>query len=388
MTMRESQPSARPVMLRADLRPYRVALLVSPEVPGSVERAFRAASSVWGGWRCPLVPVSADGSIKGADRERVGLLNCDGLYNFTVGEDGMPRWPSPRLGLDVRYVDGARGWWPASPMMFSDSYSGWEGGQVEVAVPLPRPELLAAEVAGVPRLWALAALGGVWDAEDLAALGRHGVVVGPPADPADLVLAQLSQRSLISATMHHDVDEDVQLGSGGTLGSAVVVTVMPALQGSGEVDFGDAAQDGSGAIAWWNARAMRPVRGDELSSRSVLLPVPAIDDDRVVEALRQAVHDVDCAPALFLTAGPGASPEASPSSASGLISQPSPAPTPTRSGYPSLAWPRVVKTRRHGGRCRESSGRARPCRLSLRRTAPQSGTSPRPLSCRPCRVRS
>ncbi len=54
---------------------------------------------------------------------------------------------------------------------------------------------------------------------------------------------------------------------------------------------------------------MRPVRGDELSSRSVLLPVPAIDDDRVVDALRQAVYDVDCAPALFLTAGPGASPE-------------------------------------------------------------------------------
>ncbi len=292
-----------PVMLTADLRPFRLAFLVRTDDPGTVETAFRSASAVWGGWRCPVVDVTPDGEVADRDRRLIELVGCDTLVNLTAAGDSPELWPRTPL---VRPVGVARpdallddAWWPLHPAELPVAFPDL-ARSARVAVPV-HAEQPGALIAGVRPLWALAAVGGARDARDVSNLARDGVYLGPPSDPADLVLAQLDGQSLLSATAVHDVDQDVRPhGGGAMLASALVLTVLPARpqESSGAA---------SAAVAWWNRRALRPAADDRHARLSVVLPADAVNDQRVVDGLQRAAHNMSAAsPAVFLLRGPGA----------------------------------------------------------------------------------
>jgi hypothetical protein len=289
-----------PVMLTAELRPFRLVFLVRTDEPATVEAAFRSASAVWGGWRCPVVAVGPSGEIAEQDRLLVQTVGIDALVNATAAAGSTERWPTEPFRRPIHVArpqdlrDGA--WWPLHPADLSEAFPD-PGRPAHVAVPVRAGEL----VGGVPRLWALAALGGARDPRDVAELGRAGVTLGPPSDPADMVLAQLGRSSLLSATAVHDVDQDVRsLTGGATLASALVVTVLPA------APVGALPAESAEAVAWWNRRALRPALSDRHAGLSVVLPVPAAHDQRVVDALQRTAHAAAAAPAVFLLPGPGA----------------------------------------------------------------------------------
>jgi hypothetical protein len=290
-------------MLTADLRPFRLAFLVRTNDPETVETAFRSASAVWGGWRCPIVVVTPDGEVADRDRRLVELVGCDTLVNLTGAGDALELWPRTPL---VRPVGVARpdslgddAWWPLHPAGFPSAFPDL-GRPALVAVPV-RAERPGALIAGVPPLWALAAVGGARDGRDVSNLGHAGVYLGPPSDPADLVLAQLDGQSLLSATAVHDIDQDVRpQGGGPLLASALVLTVLP-------VGPNESPAAASAAVAWWNRRAIRPAADDRHARLSVVLPADAVDDQRVVDGLQRAAHNMSAAsPAVFLLRGPGA----------------------------------------------------------------------------------
>jgi hypothetical protein len=296
-----------PVMLTADLRPFRLVFLVRTDDPATVEAAFRAASAVWGGWRCPIVPVSPDGMVAERDIRLVDVVGVDMLVNLTGAGGSRELWPAAPLrppvavaGLDALKDDN---WWPLHPVDLPAAFSDI-GRPAHVGVPVPEASDPGAaprkEVGGVPRLWALAAVGGPRDARDVADLRRAGVHVGSPSDPADLVLAQLNGQSLLAATAVHDVDQDVQPNGGApTLASALVLTVLPG--GTHEPP----AEAAAAAVAWWNCRALRPAASDRSARLSVVLPATAVDDERVVDGLQWAARTTEAAPAVFLLPGPG-----------------------------------------------------------------------------------
>jgi hypothetical protein len=295
-------------MLTADLRPLRLVFLVRTDDPATVEAAFRAATAVWGGWRCPVVAVEPDGRVAEWDLRLVDAVGMDMLVNLTGTGGSSALWPTARLprpvgvaGPDALSDDG---WWPLHPVDLQAAFPD-PGRPAHVGVPVAvgtEPE--NALIGGVPRLWALAAVGGARDPRDVADLHRAGVFVGPPASPADLVLAQLDGHSLLMATAVHDVDQDVQPHGGPTtLSGALVVTVLPATSAD-DGPSGEAAA----AAGWWNRRALRPAESDRHARLSVVLPAQAVDDQRVVDAVRLAAHTTAAAPAVFLLPGPGATP--------------------------------------------------------------------------------
>lgn len=76
-------------MITTDLRPpYRMAMLVDAADADSVATAIRAATAIWGGWRCPLVPVTEVGDVADGDLELVRLLGCDEYFNLTAAGGG------------------------------------------------------------------------------------------------------------------------------------------------------------------------------------------------------------------------------------------------------------------------------------------------------------
>jgi len=52
-----------PAFLELQVAPYRRGFLVRRGDVGQMRSALLAAATIWGGLRCPILPVEADGSI-------------------------------------------------------------------------------------------------------------------------------------------------------------------------------------------------------------------------------------------------------------------------------------------------------------------------------------
>ena len=121
--------------------------------------------------------------------------------------------------------------WSATPLLFPDAYPARAAGRRTGVVPSVVTPLMAVPpgednrpVGGIPRLLALAALGGFDNQAVQRSYATHQVTAGAPPGPAELALAQLTATSLIGETARHDVDAEIGdphwgLSMAGQLGS-------------------------------------------------------------------------------------------------------------------------------------------------------------------------
>lgn len=308
--------------LTVDLRPVRLACLVSSEVPATIEAAIRHVSGCWGGLRSLLVPLDEDGGVDEWTRQAIRVVRPDVVVDHTAADGSQGRVPAELL------VDpGAARWvkpenkhsWPASPLMFPYAYRSVVEDGVVAAVPvesveaelvpsghgLVSPATLPAAMGGVPRLLALAAVGGLSTPAQVREVASTGVVLHPPGSAADLVLAQLRGASLLAASARHDIDVLDWQGTPGTpvLAASAVVLLVGDLSELGEAD---AAR---WVVRWWNERAMRPVIEDGLARLHLLLPKDALTDDRVRTAFATTISEhCRSAPNVILRRAPGITP--------------------------------------------------------------------------------
>jgi len=203
--------------------------------------------------------------------------------------------------------------WSATPLLFPDAYPARAAGRRTGVVPSVVTPLMAVPpgednrpVGGIPRLLALAALGGFDNQAVQRSYATHQVTAGAPPGPAELALAQLTATSLIGETARHDVDAEIGDPHWGlSMAGAARILLVDGTQQHADDEITNSA------VHWWNARALRPAVHDQLHRLSLLLPVAALHDQRVIGAVGAMIDALTTSsPAVFLLPGPGVTPTA------------------------------------------------------------------------------
>jgi hypothetical protein len=248
-----------PAFLELQVAPYRRGFLVRRGDVGQLRSALLAAATIWGGLRCPILPVEADGSIAPEWLQVASAIDPSVLVDFTAeAAHGRSAWrdaPSSR--------------WPAVPARPLTDESFW-GVHPIVAL---QPEELKNLTLFLPKgrtLLDAASAGCVELAEEVEWWRREINGVLEIDDPAQL--AQLGGHTVLAATGSHDGDN-----------SASAVWASMAL-----LWLTDGPDDPDEMVAWWNTRALRPRLWHW--GVSILSMPEAVQGERFADDLRSVVR--------------------------------------------------------------------------------------------------
>jgi hypothetical protein len=263
---------AGPAFLEVQVAPYRRGFLVCRGDTGQLRSALLGAATIWGGMRCPILPVEPDGSIAPKWLQVASAIDPFVLVDFTTGAgDGESAWRGaassswPVIPAQP-LTDG--GFWGLHPI---GAHQPEELKHKTLFVPTGRT-LLDAASAGCVELadeveWWRREINGVLEVDSLAQLAS----------------AQLGGHTVLAATAVHDTDS-----------SASAVWVSMAL-----LWLTDDPDDPDEVIAWWNTRALRPRLW--YPGISILSTPDAVLGERFADDLRSVVrHHVFTRPDLVI----------------------------------------------------------------------------------------
>lgn len=209
--------------------PVRRALLVGHGDGEQARRAFQAAAAIWGGARCPVLPVRDDGTVDSGWVALADLMGVSEVADFTSTTRGQSLWVAE---------DAARFHLRPAP--------GLEDAEYWNPHPLATEERAAVRELYVPAdtsLLSLAGAGGYGLAEEVRLFRDHGWTVVENADALQVARHQISKRTALWATTVGDVDTEI------------VNSMMSNMALLWVTDDPDNFDD---AVWFWNARAVRP----------------------------------------------------------------------------------------------------------------------------------
>lgn len=223
---------------------------------------MRAATSLWGGERFPLMPVSADGLVNPWVVQLLKPLAVSEGYDFSETIGGLKGLPTGFVVRPARPFEEGRHWQPP-PIVAFDTEA------------LRATRLIAAADAGNPFL--TCALGSFADPAERSEWDDHGAQVSVVEErdlaPAELVQAQLDRTTALSTTTKGAFTYSAEAPFAASVG---VLHVVP----DDEASFED--------LTWfWNLRAMRP--GE--AGLSVLVRRRHLQEPTVRSLLRDAIAD-------------------------------------------------------------------------------------------------
>lgn len=210
--------------------PVRRALLVEEGDVDQLRNALFASAAIWGGARCPVLPIRPDGSVDQRWVQVSEVLGITEVVDFTASNHGESAWTGSAAAaftlIPTRPLDDARFWNP-HPVAAMDSSQN----VLELFLP------------GDDSLVSLAGAGGYGLPEETTLLRSNGWNIVENAPSQLLACAQLSGRTALEATLPGDVDTEIRGGLLDSLG-LMWVTQDPN-------SFDD--------VVWfWNCRALRP----------------------------------------------------------------------------------------------------------------------------------
>lgn len=261
-----------PAFLEIQVAPYRRGFLVRRGNAEQLRSAMFAAASIWGGMRCPILPVESDGSIAPEWLQVASAIDPSALVDFTGGS----------AGDTSAWGNAASSRWPVLPAQPLIDGSFWGIHPIAVF----QPEELTAQTLFLPKgrtLMDAASAGCVELAEEVEWWRQEVNGVLETDNLTRLASAQLGGHTVLAATAVHDSDSS---------GSAVWMS-MALLWLAGDPD------DPDEIIAWWNTRALRPRLW--YPGVSILSTPDAVLDDRFAQDLRSvARHHVFTRPDLVI----------------------------------------------------------------------------------------
>lgn len=214
------------------IAPLRRAFLVRTGDNDQLLRAVQAASALWGGARCPILPVEEDGSIQPGWIQIAEVMQVSAFVDFTSEESGEgSAWTN----------DEQRAQWPASPARPLSDGRFWSAHPVVASFRPGEPkeiwlpdadDLLGSVTAGSYGL-----------DEELPLFRSAGFSIASTNSDIALAKAQVWERSALGATLHGEFDTDLHGGLFSSLGLLWVV------------DDRDSFDD---LVRFWNSRAIRP----------------------------------------------------------------------------------------------------------------------------------
>ena len=230
------------------------------------------AATIWGGMRCPILPVEPDGSIAPEWLGVASAIDPSVLVDFTVGSSrGKSAWN-----------DATSSRWPVIPAQPLTEAAAW-GIHPIVAF---QPEELRNQTLFLPKgrtLLDAASAGCVELPEEIEWWQQEINGLVEIETPAQLASAQLAGHTVLTATGIHDRDSTAAL----IWGSMALLWLT------------DEPDDPDEMITWWNTRALRPrlwFRGI-----SILTTPEAAQDEHFADDLRSVIrHHVFTRPDLII----------------------------------------------------------------------------------------
>jgi hypothetical protein len=253
------------------VRPRRVAFAVTSGDTAALRRAILAASTIWGGARCPVLPVTGGNRIVPGSERLASFLHVDEVLDYRLRAKRPIRLGSLESGLlavrseppleDDRY-------WAPHPMAVNDPEA------------IRQRRLLLGRGGGTAQL---AALGDVALAEEEAWWKERGAVLIEASDANSFAWAQVNGETVLEASVNQDVDRTIM---NSFLNSMALVVVA-----EDEEDF-------NSIVAFWNLRALRP--RSNFDGKTILITKAMADDEGVQNAIRKAVAGSRSQPSLAL----------------------------------------------------------------------------------------
>lgn len=212
------------------IAPKRRAFLVRDGDVDQLRSAFFAAAALWGGARCPILPVTPAGQVGAGFLQIAEALDVVEAVDFTAdGTGGASAWTvrdgSTLATVAAKPLADAR-FWNAHPLVGT-----YDERVREIYLPT-RDSLMA-----------LAGAGNYGLDEELPLFRQAGFNIIERCSPSTLAVAQLAERTALGATLAFDTDTSIR---GGHLASLGVLWLS-----RDEDSFED-------AVWFWNARAVRP----------------------------------------------------------------------------------------------------------------------------------
>lgn len=211
--------------------PLRRALLVRHGDDEQARRAFQAAAAIWGGARCPVLPLREDGTVDSGWVALAELMGVSEVVDFTSSQRGQSRW-----------VDEESARFHLRPAPGLEDAEYWNPHPLATAA-AERSAVRELYVPADTSLLSLAGAGGYGLAEQVKLFRVHGWSVVENADALQVARHQISKRTALWATTIGDVDTEVANSMMSTM-ALLWVTDAP-----------DSFDD---AVWFWNARVVRP----------------------------------------------------------------------------------------------------------------------------------
>ena len=217
--------------VQLQVAPKRRAFLVrSGDVEG-LRDVLKAAATIWGGMRCPILPVEPDGTIRPLWLQIAELLQVVEVVDYTQDEQRHSAWSGIRTSrwpvIRPRPIEDGR-FWHAHPLV---SYTSDELNSMMFYLPKDQT------------LLALASIGDVVLEEERDLWERSGVIIRTNVPRIEYLRAQVEQRTVLEATAHFDVE---------------TVTVSPFMTSLCAIWIVDDPDDFNETLWFWNHRALRP----------------------------------------------------------------------------------------------------------------------------------
>ncbi|MER7555652.1 hypothetical protein ABTZ46_01845 [Nocardioides sp. NPDC126508] len=212
------------------IAPKRRAFLVRDGDVDELRSALYAAAALWGGARCPILPVTQAGEVQPAFLQIAEALDVVEAIDFTAdGAGGASAWTvrdgSGLATVGAKPLEDAR-FWNAHPLIGT-----YDERVREIYLP------------ATDSLMALAGGGKYGLDEELPLFRQAGFNIVEGCSAGILANAQLTERTALGATLAFDTDTGIR---GGHLASMGVLWLT-----RDEDSFDD-------AVWFWNARAVRP----------------------------------------------------------------------------------------------------------------------------------
>lgn len=261
-----------PTTFKVRVAPLRRVLVVQKGDNAQLRQALRAAAAIWGGGRCPILPVNPDGSVDAGWIDLAETLDVSQTVDFTAPPGKPSAWSEPSSSFHLT---------PARPL---EDASFWNLHPVAVA--RPQGEVAEIYLPADDDLASLAGAGAYGLPEEIDLFRRCGYSVIDGAEPSHIAEAQLAGRTAIAATLVGDTDSEIVGGALATVGLLWVVR--------NPNSFDD-------IVEFWNLRALRPSFRTPTPA-SVLVTEEVANSEGFRSAFTQAIRRSSTSDPAFIIA--------------------------------------------------------------------------------------
>lgn len=220
-----------PGFVGVQVAPKRRAFLVSDGDTDQLRAALLGAATIWGGMRCPILPLESDGVVRPLWLQIAGLMQVVEVVDFTNGSDQRRRWQ-----------DSGNSRWPVVSARPLEDGHFWHAHPL-VAFPT---EELSSKMLYLPNdrsLLALASIGDIALDDERRWWESFGTDFRLDTPEQEWIRAQVEQRGVLHATAHQDTES---------------VTVGAFMTSIGLIWLTENRDDFKETVWFWNHRALRP----------------------------------------------------------------------------------------------------------------------------------